>query len=243
MMRDKEKTKIQFKKQLDILVRMFIFVISVLGLAYYITYCQSVLPVNAAQFNITLDSPFTEYEAEFTALLVANCTDELGDCHENNVTFTITGINFVYSNETGLYYGTVTQNTPQTIEYGVLGVFADTENITSAGFVVQNVTITWTTGTLDRLQTKFMAGDWIGAIFDEEAYVVGTMTLYTFILGTFSIGIWNYSGPYGALLTWLLGWGIFSTQVHGAAQSMALLLFALSFGIMIAKLYLDRRTT
>lgn len=199
--------------------------------------------VHGAQFNITLDSPFTEYEAELTALLVANCTDETGVSHENNVTFTITGVGFEYSNETGLYYGTVTQNTPTTVEYGVLGAFTDTENITSAGNVVQNVTITWTTGLLDRLQTKMMEGNWIGAIFDEEIYVVGSMTLYTFLLGTFSIGIWNYSGPYGALMTWLLGWGIFSTQVHGAAQSMGLLIFALSFGIMIAKLYLDRRTT
>jgi len=199
--------------------------------------------VNAAQFNITLNSPSTEYEAAFTALLVANCTDELGVSHADNVTFTVTGVAFEYSDYTGLYYGTVTQNAPTTIEYGVLGAFADTENITSAGDIIQNVTITWTTGTLDRLQTKFITGDWIGAIFDEEAYVVGTLTLYTFILGTFSIAIWNVTGPYGTFTAWLLGWIIFAATIHGPAQSMALLLFALGCGIMLAKLYLDRRTT
>lgn len=199
--------------------------------------------VYGAQFNITLDSPVLEYEADLTALLVANCTDELGVSHGANVTFTVDGVAFTYSNYTGLYYGTVLKGTPTTIEYDSLGAFTDTENGTSSGQIIETVTITWTTGTLERLQTKFMSGNWIGAILDEEAYIVGTLTLYTFILGTISIAVWNVTGPYGTFMAWLLGWIVFAANIHGPAQSMALLLFALGCGLMFTKLYLDRRTT
>lgn len=199
--------------------------------------------VEAATFNITLTTPFTETEENFAALLVANVTDEFGICHEDNMTFTVTGVPFVYSDYTGLYYGTVTHTTPMTVTYGVLGAFVDSENMTSTGQIIQNVTVTWTTGTLERLQVKFVQGNWLGAIFDEEAYVIGGMTLYTVILGIFSIGIWNVTGVYGTFMAWLLGWGIFASQVNGQGQVLALLLFALGCGIMVAKLYLDRRTT
>ncbi|GAG60752.1 unnamed protein product [marine sediment metagenome] len=199
--------------------------------------------VRGAQFNITLDSPSLEYESEFTALLVANCTDELGVNHMDNVTFKVDGIEFKYSNYTGLYYGTASQNTPTIIEYDSLTEFTDTENGTSAGQITQTVTITWTTGTVDRLIVKFMEGNWIGAIFDELSYVVGSLTFYTFILGMFSIAMWNVAGPYGTFLSWILGWAVFAPRMHGAAQVGALIMFALGVGILFTKLYLDRRTS
>jgi len=199
--------------------------------------------VSAEVFNISLSNEFSETEAGWTHLLIGNVTDSSGVCHRDNVTFTVTGVDFEYSNATGLYYGTVTQNTPQTIEYGVLGVFADTENVTSSGVIVQNTTVTWTTGTMDRLQQDFATGNWIGAILNEQAYVIGALAANTFIVGAFSIAAWQVFGVYGTFLTWFLGWGFFAPRVHGNAQVLALLLFASGIGVMIAKIYLDRRTS
>lgn len=200
--------------------------------------------VSAADFNISLSNQFSETEAGLTHLLIANITDPTGACHEANVTCTISGINFLYSESTGLYYGTIQQTTPQTIEYGVLEAFADSENLTSTGVIVTNTTVTWTTSTLDRLIGDFSTGNWIGAILGEQATQVGTWGFYTFLMGVFSVGIYQTTGSsYITMILWLLGWGVFAPNVHGVAQSLALLMFALGFGVMVAKLYLDRRAT
>jgi hypothetical protein len=210
---------------------MFLIVTSGSNLAY------------GAEFNISLSNQFSETEAGFTHLLIANCTDELGVSHQDNITFTVTAITFTYSNETGVYYGTVTETTPQTNEYGVLGVFTDSENVTSTATIIQNATCTWTTGTLERMRSNFETGNWIGAIFDEEALVVGTIGFYSFIMGAFSIAMWQVTGIYGTFLSWLLGWGIFAANVHGQAQVLAILVFSIGVGVMLVKLYLDRRTS
>jgi len=194
-------------------------------------------------YNISLDSFYGELEAGLTELLYANCIDAAGFQHDGNVTFTVSGIAFTWDEATERYEATDIENTATTNEYGTLDAFLDTENPANTAVIVENVTVTWITNTIDRMTDRMMQGNWLGAILDETAYIVGELTLYTFLLGVFSIGIWNVVGPYGAFLTWLLGWGIFAPRIHGVAQQMALALFALGLGIMVAKIYLDRRTT
>jgi len=219
---------------------------------YTVTASTPVATLNATylgfivdHYLIDLHTSYSETEAGFRALITAT-GESVIDAHE--VTYgdalNVDGVGaMTWSNYTDCFQDTVTSATVATITYDTVTSFLeDTYGITSAE-INTTVTVTWTTATLDRLQTKFITGDWIGAIFDEEAYVVGTLTLYTFILGTFSIAIWNVTGPYGTFTAWLLGWIIFAATIHGPAQSMALLLFALGCGIMLAKLYLDRRTT
>jgi hypothetical protein len=197
----------------------------------------------AETFNITLSNQFNETEAGFHHLLIAECVDSTGVSHEDNVTFTITGVAFTYSASSEYYYGTVAQTTPQTIEYGVLAVFADSENVTSTATIIRNCTVTWTTNTLDRMEQEVQNGNWIAAILNEGIFIVGSIATNTFITGTFSIGVYQIAGLYGLMIVWLLGWGIFASQVHGNAQKLSLLIFALSAGAMVAKMFLDRRTT
>ena len=62
-------------------------------------------------------------------------------------------------------------------------------------------------------------------------------------MAIFSIGVYNYSGPYAVFAIWVLGWGIFSTLVHGTALTIGRIMLVLGLGIALAKLYLDRRTS
>ncbi|MCK4583443.1 hypothetical protein KAU18_09035 [Candidatus Bathyarchaeota archaeon] len=197
----------------------------------------------ATTYNITMDSFYGELEAGLTELLHATCEDGASIQHDDNVTFVVSGLEFTWDEDTERYESTDVENTATTNEYGTLDAFLDTENPANTATIIENVTVTWVTNTMDRMTTRVAQGNWIGAIFDEQAYIVGELTLYTFLLGVFSIGIWNVVGPYGAFIAWLLGWGIFAPQIHGVAQQMALAMFALGVGIMVAKIYLDRRTT
>jgi len=199
----------------------------------------------ADHYYIDLHTSYSETEAGFRALITGTGESVIdGHLVTYGDALNVDGVGAMsWSNYTGCFQDTVTSGTPATVTYDTVTSFLEaTYGITSAE-INTTITVTWTTGTLDRLQTKFMEGDWIGAIFDEEAYLVGALTLYTFILGTISIAVWNVTGPYGTFIAWLLGWIIFAATIHGPAQSMALLLFALGCGIMLAKLYLDRRTT
>ena len=195
-------------------------------------------------YLLEMDSMFTETEAGFQALII--CTGEsVVDGHEVSVndTATVEGVSLTGNTYTGRLEGVDTKATAATVTYDTVNSFLeDTYGITSAE-VNTSVTVTWTTGTLDRLQTKFMTGDWIGSIFDEEVYLVGSLTFYTVVMLMFSVGIYNYSGVYTTFVFWLLGWGVFAGLVHGTAQVVAVLLFTLGMGVTLAKLYLDRRTT
>lgn len=195
-------------------------------------------------YTIEIGAMFSEVDVNLQNLLFANCTDAYGAAHNNSVTFTVTGAYFKWNQYTQRYEAKITKTTAQTIEFGILQAFHDKDDATAIASIIQNVTVTWTTGVLDRLIQDFQSGNWIGGIWREEAQAMGgVMVLYTFILGIFSIGVWMVVGVYGVFLIWMLGWGIFASLVHGQAQVLALALFALGCGIMIAKLYLDRRTT
>jgi len=214
------------------------------ALCFLISLIYALYPstAEAETYNITLTTPYTEVEAGFTALLQAECVDSAGVNHEDNITFTVSGVAFTFSTYTDLYQGTVVEVTPTIIEYGVLGAFNDSGNGTSTGIIIQNVTVTWTTGTLDRLQSWFVTGDWLGAAFGEIFLVTGQVAGYTLILAIFSLGAYQYSGPYATFGIWLFGWGVFISQVHGLAQQMAVLLFTVGVGLALAKLINDRRT-
>lgn len=221
----------------------FTITLFVVLLLYYFVSGNDIPLAHAETFNITLTNQFNETEAGFHHLLIAECIDSVGASHEDNITFTIGGVDFEYSPSSELYYGAVSQNTPQTIEYGVLTVFTDTENATSTATILQNTTVTWTTNTLDRMEQEIQNGNWIGAILNEQIFIIGALAANTFITGAFSIAAWQVVGVYGVFLMWFLGWGLFASQVHGNAQIMAIILFSLGVGIMVAKLYLDRRTS
>lgn len=220
----------------------FMVTVAILGLILAAAWFGATR-AKAADFEIRVYSVFTETEEDFRVLLYANCTDDTGTVHEDNVTFTINTVDFEWNPWMTRYEGVAMETTPTTEVYGTLDSFTDVNNGTSTAVVTLNATVTWTTGTLERLQTQFTRGNWIGAIFDEEVYLVGGLTFYTFIMLLFSMGVYNYSGVYATFLFWLLGWGVFAGLVHGPAQAIALLLFTLGLGITVAKLYLDRRTS
>jgi len=197
----------------------------------------------AEVYEIEVYSLYPQTEAEFYTLLYATCLDSLGVSHQDNITFTINGAAFTWSDYTDRYEATYSRNTPGVEIFGALGVFADSENMTSTATVSLNATVTWTQGTINRLQTDFMAGDWINAILGEYIYGMGGMFFYTALISILSIGIYNVAGAYATLFVWVLGWGVFSGVVHGESQAFGVFFIVFGLAVAIVKLVLDRRTT
>lgn len=203
----------------------------------------SMQPVYASDFTIDLGSIFTETEAGFTVLLYATCVDALGVQHEDNVTFTINSTAFTWNTYTNRYEGTDSSNIPATNTYNNISASNDVNNLTSTFTLNNTVTVTWTQSTMDRLSTNFMGGDWIGAIIDENTRVMGVLFTYTALMAIFSVGIYNVSGFYATVFTWILGWGIFSGVTHGNAQLLGFLFIGLAGGLALVKAFLDRRNS
>ena len=197
----------------------------------------------AENYSITLDSIYSETEAGLFTMLFANATRDSGDNDGNNVTFTIDSCSFTWNPISEQYEGTISKSTPQTITFDTIDAFASTEFVGETSNITQTVVVTWTTGTLDLLQQYMVTGNWVGGVMDlmfTELTLVGGWSL---IMAIFSIGIYNFSGPYAVFAVWILGWGGFSTMVHGTAVSIAIIMLVLGLGIALAKLFLDRRTT
>ena len=197
----------------------------------------------AENYSITLDSIYSETESGLFTMLFANATRDSGDNDGNNVTFTIDGCAFTWNPISLQYEGTISKSTPQTITFDTIDAFASTEFVGETSNITQTVVVTWTTGILDVWQQQLVTGNWVGGVMDimfAELTLVGGWSL---IMAIFSIGIYNYSGPYAVFAVWVLGWGGFSTMVHGTALLVARLMLVLGLGIALAKLYLDRRTT
>jgi hypothetical protein len=187
---------------------------------------------------------FPETEAGFAGLLTATGVSVLdGHTIGINDTLTVNAVSLTWNTIMEYFYGAPIEATPVTRTYDTITTFLEaTYGITSAEVNI-SATITWLTGTIDRLSVKFATGDWIGAVMDEAFSVVGTLGGYSIIAGIFSLGAYQYSGPYATFGVWLFIWGAVATQVHGYAQAVAVILFTLGLGIAVAKLYLDRRTT
>jgi len=194
------------------------------------------------RYEVYLEAQYEETEAGFTTLFTAQGASAVdGHTLGINDTLTISGLTFTWNTYLSNYTATDMKATPQTVVYGgtITGT-EDTYGITN--FSCNNTaTVTWITGTLDRLQTWFVTGDWMGAAFGELFLVVGEVAGYTLILAIFSLAAYQYSGPYATFAIWLFGWSVFITQVHGLAQQMAILLFAIGVGLALAKLINDRR--
>lgn len=198
---------------------------------------------NAEVFDIQVDSVYEITEEGFYTLLTATCLDTVNTSHTTNVTFTINGAAFTYNNYTARYEATYMRNTPGVEEFGSLGVFADSENVTSSASVSQNATVTWTEGTMSRLQTDFMTGDWINAILGEYTYMAGATFFWTATMAIITIGVYNVGGAYVAVFSWIIGWGVFSGVVHGRAQVIAYIFILIATGYALVKLALDRRAS
>ena len=93
------------------------------------------------------------------------------------------------------------------------------------------------------LQWYMNTGDYTGAVLAIFTDVVGALLLNTFIMTGLSLAIYNYTGAEATLLAWILGWGIFSTVVHGVAITLGLIMLSLGGGLILVKLFLDRRTS
>jgi len=199
--------------------------------------------VNAEVFTINVYSIYETTEEDFTTLLYASCIDSTNTTHGNNVTFTINTAVFTWNAYTDRYEATYQRNTPGTETFGPLDSFTDANNLTSTASIARNATITWTQGTMDRLQTHFMTGDWVGAVLGEYAYTMGTLFFYTALMTILSVGIYNVGGAYTTILAWILGWGVFSGVIHGQAQLIGYIFILLGVAIALVKLALDRRTT
>jgi len=197
----------------------------------------------AENYTITVDSIYSETESGLFTMLFANATRDSGDNDGSNVTFTISCCAFTWNPTSEQYEGTIQKSTPQTVTFGTLDAFASTEFVGETSTITQNATVTWTTGTIELWQHQLVTGNWVGGVMDlmfAELTLIGGWSL---IMAIFSIGIYNYSGPYAVFAVWTLGWGAFSTIVHGTALSIAIIMLVLGLGIALAKLFLDRRTT
>ena len=199
--------------------------------------------VFGADYEITLGTIYTETEAPFNTLLYASCPDENGTKHDANVTFSINTIPFTWNTYTERYEATDSSSTPTTKTYDTITASADSENITSTFSLNNTVSVTWMQGTMDRLQTDFMSGDFIGSIINENTRMLGTLFTYTALMAILSVGFYNSVGAYGTIFLWIMGWGVWSGVTHGGAQVLGILFICLGLGIAITKMYLDRRTT
>jgi len=146
-----------------------------------------------------------------------------------------------WTNTTNNFYDQVSSAIPATITYDTVTSFLeDTYTITSAE-INTTVTITWTTGTITSLQTNMLTGDWIGAIIAQVTGTMGGLFTYSVLIAILSIGIYNVSGPYATLFTWIMGWSVWSGVTHGGAQLLGIFFLVLGFGLAITKVFIDRR--
>lgn len=203
----------------------------------------TIAQVNAETYTIEVYSIYNQTEEDFHTLLYATCLDSTNTSQRDNITFTINTADFTYSNETGRYQATYSRGTPGVETFGALDTFTDSENATSTATVTRNATVTWTQGTIERLQVDFMTGDWVNAILGEYIYTMGSLFFWTTLMTILSVGVYNVGGVYVTLFTWITGWGVFSGVVHGQAQVIGYMFIMLGFGLAVVKLILDRRTT
>ena len=199
--------------------------------------------VFGADYEITLGAIYTETEAPFHTLLYASCPDENGTKHDANVTFSINAIPFTWNTYTERYEGSDSSATPAIKTYNAITASADSENITSTFSLNNTVTVTWTEGTMSRLQTDFMTGDFIGSIINENTRVMGVLFTYTALLAILSVGIYNVSGVYATVFVWVMGWSVWSGVTHGGAQLLGILFILLGLGVALTKMYMGRRNT
>lgn len=194
-------------------------------------------------FTITLSTEVDEIEAGLYGLLVASCVDGNGTNYGNNVKFTIDGAPFRWNDYTKRYESRVRETTPTTNTYDTVDSLTDAVNPGSTASINQTASVTWITSLLSTVGVQMQTGDLIGALLTINTAMIGTLFFYTFLLTSVSMAIYNYQGAEGTLLSWILGWGMWSAVVQGSAVTIGLIMLSLGGGILILKLFLDRRTS
>lgn len=183
-----------------------------------------------------------EIDAGFNTLLYAIGTSRLGD-HSltDGDTLTVEGVVFAWNSYTDRFEATDSETTPQTRTYDTLTALSEATYGITSGAMNVTAAVTWVTPQLDLVQVYLSTGDLLGAVYIMATAQLGGLFLYTFIMVGVSLAVYNYTGPEATLLAWMLGWGTFSAVVHGEAVGVALILLALGGGLLIAKMFLDRR--
>ncbi len=204
-----------------------------------ITYTKFIID----HYLIDLNAAFTETEEGFNALITATGSSTIdGHAVAFDDALNVDGVGaMTWTNYTDNFYGQTTSAIPATTTYDTVTSFLEsTYGITSAE-INTTVTITWTEGTLDRLQVNFLTGDWVGAIIEETTQSLGGMFTYTVLMAILSVGIYNVSGAYATIFSWIIGWSTWSGVTHGGAQLLGILFIVLGFGLALTKVALDRR--
>lgn len=195
-------------------------------------------------YNIDVDALYTEVEATFNTLIYANGSSVL-DGHEltEGDTLIINGVTLTWNSYLGRFEGTTTSAAPATVAYNTLTSLIEATYTITNGNITSYPTVTWTTQRLELITPFMRLGDWPGAIIEINVILMGQSIFWTFLLTAMSLAVYNYSGPEVALLSWMFGWSMFSTVVHGQALTISLIFMAVGGGIYIAKFFLDRRTS
>ncbi len=192
-------------------------------------------------YTINLYALNDEVEEDMYALLYATCING-GTQHEDNVTFTIDGVGFTWNTYTDRYEGIVRRTTPTTVTFDTINAFSDSEDPSASATVNQTVTVTWTLSAQTTILGFMQVGDYTGAAISLFTQTIGGLLFNTFIITAISLAIYNYTGPEATLLAWILGWGLFSSVVHGSAVMFGIIMLAIGGGLILAKILIDRRT-
>ena len=195
-------------------------------------------------YHVNVYSIYDITEEDFNTLLYAD-GESLVDGHQltNGDSITIEGIVFSWNTYTSRFEATDSESTPQTKTYDTLTSLNEATYGITSGSMNITATVTWTQGTLDRIQTDFTTGDWVSAIIGEYTYAMGELFFWTTLMTILSIGIYNVWGAYPTILAWILGWGVFTDVIHAQAQIIGYIFILFAVALAIVKLALDRRTT
>lgn len=196
-----------------------------------------------ATYTISLSPLYNEVEEGFYSLITGTVFDNIGYTPEDNATFTIDGVDFEWNDYINLYQAQVREIIPQTVTYDTVDTFTDTGTPGATATINQTATVTWLTSLIDQVENYMETGDWIGALLLVNTDLLGTMLWYTILITGISLAIYAYTGPEATLLAWILGWGAWSVVVHGQAVTLGLIMLALGGGLLIAKMFQDRRAT
>lgn len=194
-------------------------------------------------YTISLSPLYNEIEEGFYGLLTATAVNATGYTPEDNATFTVNGVTFEWNEYISAYYAQVRETTPQTVTYDTVDSFSDTENPGATAIINQTATVTWLTSLIDQVEGYVETGDWMGAFLTINTNLLGVTLWYSILLTGLSLAIYAYTGPEATLLAWMLGWGAWSVVVHGQAVQLGLIMLALGGGLLIAKMFQDRRAT
>jgi len=156
----------------------------------------------ATAYTITLTATIDELEVTYTTLLTATCVDGSDVSHEDNVTFTIDGIAFIWNEATGYYYGKDTESTPTTNTYDTLDLITDTGDGAATGSINQTATVTWLTSLQTTIFNLIAAGDLPGATIQVITTDLGSLFFFTFIIGSISVAVYSL-GAEIMLLVWI----------------------------------------